>query len=61
MEIRQHCLDKSESVAADLLREKTEISYEYAVLYGDAVEKGLFLKEDFERAFSNCLKSYGLE
>jgi energy-coupling factor transporter transmembrane protein EcfT len=25
------------------------------------IEKGLFLKEDFERAFSNCLKSYGLE
>lgn len=52
------CNEKAKEKAREILKTKTEISDDNE--YKEASEKGLYLKDDYEYYYKQCLRSKGI-
>lgn len=57
-QIYSYCNYKAQEDAKNALKDKTEIG---ADIYKEAVEKGMYLKDDYEYAYKKCLRENGIE
>lgn len=59
LETRKECANKANDKAKNLLKTKADLFNEDT--YKKAFEKGLFLKDDYNAIYENCLSENGLK